>query len=81
MQPKKLTKSIVDDAKPISGARYFVWDRDLKGFGLLVFRPASRVTSISIAPGTGKAVAPQLASTAHSPPMRPASSQTECAAT
>ena len=36
MQPKKLTKSIVDEARPISGARYFVWDRDLKGFGLLV---------------------------------------------
>ena len=31
----KLTKRVVDDSAPAE-SRYFVWDTELKGFGLLV---------------------------------------------
>ena len=32
----KITKRIVDAAAPVASRRYYVWDDEIKGFGLLV---------------------------------------------
>src|SRR5580658_528102 len=53
MQGKPITKRVVDAIKPGAG-EYFVWDRDLKGFGLRVQRSGEKSYVVKYRAGSGR---------------------------
>ena len=77
MSAHKLTKSVVDGARP--GERdYFIWDRDLKGFGLKVSMGARKSYVCQYRTGGGRAGASRrMTIGAHGSPWTPDAARAE----
>jgi integrase len=75
----KITKRAVDSAIPLEGKALWVWDTEMKGFGLRVYQNGQKVYVIEYRPGDGGRSAPKRRVTIgkHGSPWTPETARKE----
>ena len=75
----KITKRIVDAAAPVPGRRYYVWDTEIKGFGVLILPTGVKTYFFRYRNAEGSSAGPSSVSTVPGHPTKPAGRPTSCA--